>query len=214
MKYRLAIFDLDGTILDTLEDLKNSINFALLQFGFPERELSEVRAFVGNGILKLVKRAVPSGTSEEDINRVFETFKSHYKIHSADNTKSYCGINELLGELKKGGTKLAVVSNKADFAVQDLCEKYFKGIFNYAVGEKENVRKKPYPDSVNEVLKTLGVPKNEAVYIGDSEVDVKTAVNVGMDCISVLWGFRSKEELLENGAKNLVSDPKEIIKYF
>lgn len=206
MKHSLAIFDLDGTILYTLVDLKNSMNFTLKKFGFPERTLDEVRRFVGNGIKNLIIRAAPKGTDEKTIDEMFEAFNEHYAVHCNDNTKSYDGIDELLKKLKEQKVKTAVVSNKADYAVQTLVKKYFDGLFDYAVGEKQGVRKKPCPDSVNEVLRVLDTPKESAVYIGDSEVDVATAKNAQMDCIAVDWGFRDRDVLINSGATLIVSD--------
>lgn len=206
MKHSLAIFDLDGTILYTLVDLKNSMNFTLKKFGFPERTLDEVRRFVGNGIKNLIIRAAPKGTDEKTIDEMFEVFNEHYSVHCNDNTKSYDGIDELLKKLKEQKVKTAVVSNKADYAVQTLVKKYFDGLFDYAVGEKQGVRKKPCPDSVNEVLRVLDTPKESAVYIGDSEVDVATAKNAQMDCIAVDWGFRDRDVLINSGATLIVSD--------
>lgn len=206
MKHSLAIFDLDGTILYTLVDIKNSMNFTLKEFGFPERTLDEVRRFVGNGIRNLIIRAAPKGTDEKTIDEMFEVFNEHYAVHCNDNTKSYGGIDELLKKLKEQKVKTAVVSNKADYAVQTLVKKYFDGLFDYAVGEKQGVRKKPCPDSVNEVLRVLDTPKEAAVYIGDSEVDVATAKNAQMDCIAVDWGFRDRDVLINSGATLIVSD--------
>lgn len=206
MKHSLAIFDLDGTILYTLVDLKNSMNFTLKEFGFPERTLDEVRRFVGNGIRNLIIRAAPKGTDEKTIDEMFEVFNEHYAVHCNDNTKSYDGIDELLKKLKEQKVKTAVVSNKADYAVQTLVKKYFDGLFDYAAGEKQGVRKKPCPDSVNEVLRVLDTPKEAAVYIGDSEVDVATAKNAQMDCIAVDWGFRDRDVLINSGATLIVSD--------
>ena len=207
----IAIFDLDGTILNTLEDLADSTNYALKTCGYPERTMDEVRQFVGNGIRKLMERAVPEGTPVEEIDRVHETFTAHYKVHCADKTRPYDGIMELLQNLKKDGCKLAVVSNKADYGVQELCKQYFDGIFDFAVGEREGIRKKPAPDSVNEVLKTLGCSRDRAVYIGDSDVDIQTAANAQMDHIIVEWGFRDVPFLIAKGAKVLVEKPEEIL---
>ncbi len=211
MKYTIAIFDLDGTILNTLEDLADSTNYALKTCGYPERTMDEVRQFVGNGIRKLMERAVPEGTPVEEIDRVHETFTAHYKVHCADKTRPYDGIMELLQNLKKDGCKLAVVSNKADYGVQELCKQYFDGVFDFAVGEREGIRKKPAPDSVNEVLKTLECSRDRAVYIGDSDVDIQTAANAQMDHIIVEWGFRDVQFLISQGAKVLVEKPEEIL---
>lgn len=208
--YKLAVFDMDGTILDTLEDLKDSTNFALEKCGYPTRSYDEVRRFVGNGIRKLIERAVPEGLTVEQIDRVHEVFTEHYKVHCADKTKAYDGIKPLLEKLRASGVKTAVVSNKADYGVQELCKEYFDGLFDYAVGEREGIRRKPAPDAVNEALRVLGIDKSEAVYIGDSDVDFETAKNAELPCISVLWGFRDEEFLREKGATQFVRDPAEI----
>lgn len=208
--YKLAVFDMDGTILDTLEDLKDSTNFALEKCGYPTRSYDEVRRFVGNGIRKLIERAVPEGLTVEQIDRVHEVFTEHYKVHCADKTKAYDGIKPLLEKLRTSGVKTAVVSNKADYGVQELCREYFDGLFDYAVGEREGIRRKPAPDAVNEALRVLGMSKSEAVYIGDSDVDFETAKNAELPCISVLWGFRDEEFLREKGATLFVHDPAEI----
>ena len=208
--YKLAVFDMDGTILDTLEDLKDSTNFALEKCGYPTRSYDEVRRFVGNGIRKLIERAVPEGLTTEQIDRVHEVFTEHYKVHCADKTKAYDGIKPLLEKLRASGVKTAVVSNKADYGVQELCKEYFDGLFDYAVGEREGIRRKPAPDAVNEALRVLGMDKSEAVYIGDSDVDFETAKNAELPCISVLWGFRDEEFLREKGATLFVHDPAEI----
>lgn len=208
--YKLAVFDMDGTILDTLEDLKDSTNFALEKCGYPTRSYDEVRRFVGNGIRKLIERAVPEGLTVEQIDRVHEVFTEHYKVHCADTTKAYDGIKPLLEKLRASGVKTAVVSNKADYGVQELCKEYFDGLFDYAVGEREGIRRKPAPDAVNEALRFLGIDKSEAVYIGDSDVDFETAKNAELPCISVLWGFRDEEFLREKGATLFVRDPAEI----
>lgn len=213
MKYDLLIFDLDGTILDTLEDLKLSTNYALSFHGFPERTLDEVRRFVGNGIGKLIERAVPLGTSPEETQRVLATFKRHYGVHCADHTKPYAGIETFLQALRKKGYQTAVVSNKADFAVQELKEQYFPGLFDFVVGEREGIRRKPCPDSVNEVLKMLGKTKEQAVYIGDSDVDVETAKNAGMPVIGVSWGFRGRKFLEEHGAEWIADTPEDLWKF-
>lgn len=213
MNYKLLIFDLDGTILNTLEDLCNSTNYALEAHNFPTRTIEEVRKFVGNGIKKLIERAVPSGTSSEAIEQVLDTFKKHYALHCADKTSPYDGIMELLTALRAQGFLTAVVSNKADFAVQSLCNDYFPGMFDFVVGEREGIRRKPYPDSVEEVLTKLQVKKEQAVYIGDSEVDIQTAKNAGMLSIAVSWGFREEALLREQGAENIVNKPSEILNF-
>ena len=210
MKYKIVVFDLDGTILNTLEDLADSTNYALSVFDMPERTIEEIRHFVGNGIRKLMERAVPQGTPESMIVKVHETFTEHYKKHCADKTRPYDGIKELIENIRNAGVYTAVVSNKADYGVQTLCKDYFPGLFDYAVGEREGIRRKPCPDSVFEVLKTLKKTAAEAVYIGDSDVDVDTAKEAGMDGIFVNWGFRGREFLLEHGAKCVVDTPEEL----
>lgn len=210
MKYKIAIFDLDGTILNTIEDLADSLNYALAKNGYKERTVAETQSFVGNGLLMLVKRAIKPETSEEEAQKVLADLKAYYKIHCADKTKPYEGIPELLKDLKTAGYLLAVVSNKADYAVQILCEQYFPGMFDLAVGERENVRRKPAPDSVNAVLAEFELKKADAVYIGDSDVDIETAENVGTDSILVAWGFRGADFLREKGAKNIVFDTEEL----
>lgn len=211
MKYKAVIFDMDGTILNTLEDLKNATNYSLRQFGMPERSLEEVRIFVGNGIRKLVERAVPAGTSEEKIAQVFDVFLEYYEIHSADNTSPYPGILELVEKLKKSGIKTAVSTNKADVPAQELGREYFNGIFDLIVGQQDGLKVKPAPDSVNKILSILDIQKKDAIYIGDSDVDVQTAKNSGLDFIGVSWGFRGREFLEKNGAKNIVDNANEIL---
>lgn len=211
MKYKAVIFDMDGTILNTLEDLKNATNYSLRQFEMPERSLEEVRMFVGNGIRKLVERAVPAGTSEEKIAQVFDVFLEYYEIHSADNTSPYPGILELVEKLKKSGIKTAVSTNKADVPAQELGREYFNGIFDLIVGQQDGLKVKPAPDSVNKILSILDIQKKDAIYIGDSDVDVQTAKNSGLDFIGVSWGFRGREFLEKNGAKNIVDNANEIL---
>lgn len=210
MKYKLAIFDLDGTILDTLEDLADSVNYALGECGYPLRTIEEVRHFVGNGIRKLIERAVPDGLTEEEINRVHQVFSSYYQVHCADKTRPYEGILPLLERLRAAGCLTAVVSNKADVAVQPLCRRYYKGLFDYAVGEREGIRRKPAPDAVQEVLRRLEIEDREAIYIGDSEVDIRTAENAGLDSIIVTWGFRERAYLESQGGRQFVDRPEEI----
>lgn len=211
MRYKLAVFDMDGTILNTLEDLADSTNYALKANGLPERTIDEVRRFVGNGIRLLIERAVPTDTDKKLTDKVFDTFKEYYKTYCAVKTRPYDGIKDVLLELRKAGCLTAVVSNKADFAVQDLCKDYFDNLFDFAIGEREGIKKKPAPDSVFEVLSKLNVEKDNAVYIGDSDVDFATSVNAGMDVIMVGWGFRDEEFLREKGAKRIIKQPSEIL---
>lgn len=212
MKKTTVVFDLDGTLLDTLDDLKNSVNYALEMTGNPPRTREEVRRFVGNGILLLMERALPSGHDNPDFDKAFALFKEHYGVHCNDLTKPYDGIMELIQKLKKHGIKMAIVSNKADFAVKELSEIYFDGIIPVAIGEKESegIRKKPAPDTVFEALNELGSNREESVYVGDSEVDLETAKNCGMDYILCQWGFRERSLLEEKGGRVFVSHPSEI----
>ncbi len=203
LKYKLIIFNLDGTILNTLDDLYLSTAYALKKYALPARTRDEVQKFIGNGVHKLIERAVPSDTSDELTEEVYNEFCRHYFLHSADNTKPYSGIIELLKELKNAGCALAVVSNKKNDAVKPLCDMYFPGIFDIAVGERDGIQRKPAPDSVFEVLCRLGYDKIDSVYIGDSEVDIQTAQNAGIDCISVSWGFKDKDFLKANGAQSI-----------
>jgi len=208
MLYDAVIFDLDGTLLDTLPDLHGAVNYALRESNYQERTLDEVRQFVGNGILNLIKRSVPHGTSEADMLSVFECFKAYYKNHSNDKTAAYDGINDLIARLREKGIKLGVVSNKAQFAVSDIMEHYFSGLFQVAFGECEGVPRKPAPDRVFEAAKALGAEK--VLYVGDSEVDVETARNAGLDSVLVTWGFRSVEELKAAGAEVFASTADEL----
>ena len=208
MRYPLAIFDLDGTILYTLQDLMNSLNYALAQNCLPERTLEEVRRFVGNGIHKLVERGVDGERSM--VEKVYEVFCEHYAAHKEDTTRPYDGVVELLRRLKTAGLHLALVSNKAEPATLALCDKFFPGIFEAVVGGRDGRRLKPAPDPVNEVLERLEFSCEDAVYIGDSEVDIQTARNSNLDSIIVSWGFRDADFLREQGAKVIVSTTEEL----
>lgn len=209
-KISTVIFDLDGTLLDTLEDLKTAVNYALNFCNMPGRTLGEVRQFVGNGVKNLMIRAVPDGENNPDFEKAFATFKEYYGAHCNDATKAYDGIPELLQALKDGGYTLAIVSNKIDSAVQDLNSRYFPQV-DAAIGDREGLRRKPEPDSVRLVLKELGKTREEAVYVGDSEVDLATARNAGLPCISVLWGFRDRDFLIGHGAEIFAETPGEIM---
>lgn len=203
---KLAIFDLDGTLLDTLDDLRNAVNFALEAHGFPPRTREEVRRFVGNGVRLLVERAVPAGCGAAATDAVFETFMARYAAHCADMTAPYPGIPETLAALRDAGIRIAVVTNKADAVAQTVCADYFPGLPDLVVGERPGIRRKPAPDAVNEVLRHFGVSRGEAVYIGDSDVDIATAQNAGLRAVAVLWGFRTREELLACGAERFAAD--------
>lgn len=209
-KYKTYIFDLDGTLLSTLADLAASTNYALRTHHMPERSLDEVRRFVGNGVKKLMERAIPDGLNNPLFEETFATFRQHYMLHNLDTTQPYPGIMQLLEQLKAEGKNIAVVSNKFYAATRELCRHFFGDLVPVAIGECEDIRKKPAPDTVIEALRELGVDKEGAVYIGDSDVDIMTAKNSGMPCVSVLWGFRDKEFLLEHGATTLISQPEDM----
>lgn len=210
-KYDGIVFDLDGTLLNTLEDLMDSVNYALEKNGMKERSLEDIRHFVGNGVERLIELAVPEGTGQKERERVFADFKEHYCIHCNDKTGLYPGIPALLGALRERGFSMAIVSNKLQEGVDALWEQYFKEYLTVAIGAKGGIRKKPAPDSVYEALRLLNLPRERAVYVGDSEVDIKTAANAEMDCITVSWGFRTRTEQEEAGAKVFVEKPEDLI---
>ena len=208
--YTTVIFDLDGTLLDTLEDLTDSVNYALTDAGYPGHTIEEVRMMVGNGVRTLMERAVPTGISTEAFEAVFAAFKEHYDQHCNDHTHPYDGIPELLHTLKAQGFRLAIVSNKVDSAVKTLRALYFNETIPVAIGEKEGIRRKPAPDTVVTALQELGASASDAVYVGDSDVDIQTAANAGMDCISVSWGFRDTAFLKAHGASLIIDHPQEL----
>lgn len=205
------IFDLDGTLLSTLEDLAASCNYALKANGMPERTIEEVRRFVGNGVKKLMERAIPGGLENKKFEKTYQDFRQHYMMHNLDTTKPYPGVMEMLEQLKDRGKNIAVVSNKFYAATQALCRHFFGDLVDVAIGEREDIRKKPAPDTVNEALRQLHATRDGAVYIGDSDVDVMTAENSGMPCISVLWGFRDLDFLIAHKARIFVSSPLQIL---
>lgn len=209
---KIVIFDLDGTLLNTLDDLADSTNYALAKFGYPTRTIEEVRQFVGNGVAKLIERAIPDGKKNPNFEKCLAIFKENYAQNMYNKTAPYVGILEMLSNLKSKGLKIAVVSNKFDLAVKELCKKYFDGYIDFAAGENEaqGIKKKPAPDTVFTVLKEFELNPEDAVYVGDSDVDIMTAKNSKMPCISVTWGFRDEKFLLENGATILINAPSEI----
>ena len=209
-RYKTVIFDLDGTLLDTLEDLTDAVNYALEAYKMPLRTIEEVRNFVGNGVRKLMLQAVPDGEKNPSFEEIFSLFKEYYGEHCNDKTGPYKGILELMEELRKQGYVMGIVSNKIDSAVKELNSMYFADYIQVAIGEKEGVQRKPAPDTVFAALQELGMEKETAIYIGDSEVDLATARNAGIPCISVLWGFREREFLEECGADMFAETPKDI----
>lgn len=212
--YNTVIFDLDGTLLNTLDDLCDSTNYALAKNGFPIRTVTEVRRFVGNGIKKLIERALPAGTGEQEFEMTFRDFKEYYGIHCNDKTAPYEGIIPLLKSLKEKGIKVAIASNKVTSAVLTLDEIYFKGLTDAACGADENTPTKPAPDMVEKILAGLKAEKSTTLYVGDSQVDVATAKNAGLRMVAVLWGFRDREELEEAGVADFIENPMELLDFF
>ncbi|MCM1265246.1 MAG: HAD-IIIA family hydrolase [Candidatus Gastranaerophilales bacterium] len=210
MQLKAILFDLDGTLLYTLEDLRTSTNFALTKLGYEKKTVDEIRSFVGNGVKKLIERALPNGLDNPDFEKCLNIFKQHYSENMYNKTKPYDGIPEVLKELKNNGYKLAVISNKFDSAVKELCEKYFNGIIDIAIGQKDGIEPKPSPDGINDVLSKLNISPAECIYIGDSEVDIQTAQNAGIDCISVTWGYKNIDFLYNNGASTFAYIPEDI----
>lgn len=211
-KYDAVVFDLDGTLLNTLEDLADAVNFVMEAHRYPVRTIEEVRCFVGNGIRRLMEQAVPENVAGDEFERVFEEFKNYYTAHCQMKTRAYDGIMSLLKVLNEKGYAMAIVSNKNHAAVCELNDIYFKEYINVAIGQKDGIRKKPAPDSVMQALKELGKEKESAIYVGDSEVDFATAENSGMDCALVTWGFRTTEELAEYTPKAFIEQPEELLK--
>lgn len=205
------IFDLDGTLLNTLEGLKNSTNFALKKFNSPEITLEQTRSFVGNGVRKLIERAIQNGEQNPDFEKCLNTFKEHYSKTMYQKTVAYDGIEDMLTELKKRGVKTGVVSNKFDTAVKELCKNYFDGLIIVAIGESPDVRKKPAPDSVLKAMEILGAKPENTLYVGDSDVDIQTAKNSNLKSVGVTWGFRDRELLEEEGADFIINTPCELL---
>lgn len=208
--YSAVIFDLDGTLLNTIEDLTDSVNAALAAYHYPTKTLSQIQSYVGNGIQNLMAKSLKDGRSNPDFEAVFLAFENHYKHNCKNKTKPYDGIIELLRILKEEKKKLAIVSNKTDFAVKELNECYFREFDITAIGEREGIARKPAPDSIYQAMKELDVSAKHTVYVGDSEVDIATAQNAKLPCISVLWGFRKKEELMKYQPQFLAESPKEL----
>ncbi len=212
MKYKAAIFDMDGTILDTIDDIANSVNYSLKKYGFGERTLEDILSFVGNGIHRTLEKSVPPGTADSVVDILFDCYNEHYKVNCAVNTRPFDGIKEVIEELRKAGVYTAVVSNKEDRDAKVLSDMFFGGLFDCVVGRKKNTRRKPYPDSTLDVLSHLGISTREALYIGDSEVDYETAKNASVDVALVTWGFRKESFLSAFEPNYLVKIPNEILK--
>lgn len=208
---KAVIFDLDGTLLYTLEDLKDSVNYTLESCGYKTRTLEEISSFVGNGVKHLLRQSFPPDISDNDFELCFMRFKEYYSKHCCDKTHPYEGVKEMLKILKDRGLKIGIVSNKFQSAAEEVCEFYFQGLYDEVKGESDICRRKPSPDGIDIICRNFNVEKDEVVFFGDSEVDIQTADNAGVFCVSVLWGFRDKHFLAENGAKLFINNPLEII---
>ena len=212
---KLLIFDLDGTLLDTLADLQESVNFALRQFGFPEKDLEHVRKSIGNGVAKLMERCTPKGTANPHYFACLDIFKKHYSEHYADKTLPYQGMSEIVMKLKGLGYKTAVATNKIDRLAKELIEAHFPGCFDFVLGDKDGVPKKPYPDMINHILEYFNMTNDEAFYIGDTNVDEETAINSKLDYVLVTYGYRTKEEIKNTcTCKILLDSPSEVFQFF
>lgn len=210
MRYQTVIFDMDGTILETLEDMCASVNVTMDHVGYPRRTMDEVRRFVGNGAAKLIERCMPAGAEDPRYPAALEFYRAYYDAHAQIKTGPYPGIPELLNQLSREGVRLAVVSNKPDEAVRALTERYFPGVFPVAIGNRDGWATKPAPDSVYEAMRLLGARRESTVYVGDSDVDVDTARNAGLDSIIVTWGFRDEDFLRAHGAQHLAHNADEL----
>jgi phosphoglycolate phosphatase len=210
MKYKTVIFDLDGTLLNTLDDIRDSLNVALSKFGFKERSLEEVRKAVGYASKELLARTLEGGYENPQLQTVLDYYLEYYEKHSNIKTKPYEGIIELLEELREQGVRVAIVSNKPQEAVSILSREIFGDLVELAIGESAELPRKPNPAMLLKAVEELGCAKEECVYVGDTEVDVQTARNAEMDIIVVLWGFRTKDELLKTGAKTFAADTEEL----
>ena len=210
MRYQTAIFDMDGTILETLEDMCASVNVTMDHVGYPRRTMDEVRRFVGNGAAKLIERCMPAGAEDPRYPAALEFYRAYYDAHAQIKTGPYPGIPELLNQLSREGVRLAVVSNKPDEAVRALTKRYFPGVFPVAIGNRDGWATKPAPDSVYEAMRLLGARRESTVYVGDSDVDVDTARNAGLDSVIVTWGFRDEDFLRAHGAQHLAHNADEL----
>jgi phosphoglycolate phosphatase len=208
-----VIFDLDGTLLDTLEDLHDSLNHVLGAHGMPLRTLDEARRFLGSGLLVLLKRATPEGTPDNLINEMYEEFRAYYNVHCLDKTGPYEGVLDMLKALHEKGYKTAIISNKVESAVKELNTTFFSEYIDVAIGENEKagIKRKPAPDMADKAMELLGVTPDEVVYVGDSEVDLETAAASNLPCISVTWGFRDREYLASLGASVFADTPMEVV---
>ncbi len=211
MRYNTVIFDLDGTLLNTLDDLRDSLNDVLTSKGYTPKSLEEVRRFVGNGVKNLIRRSIPEECNDEVVVDVMEEFKENYRHNMQNKTRPYNGIMELLLDLSRYNYKIAIVSNKYDAAVKELARTYFGNLIQVAIGETAEIKRKPAPDSIYTAVQELGSELSSTILVGDSETDVRTAKNAGIPCIGVTWGFRCREVLRSEGADYLIDTPKELL---
>ena len=209
-KYDAVLFDLDGTTIDTLADLIETVNVVLAKNGYPQRTDDEIRGFLSNGTRRLVADAAGGNPDEEEINKLVDDYKSYYMTHCCDLSKPYAGIPELLRELRDNGIFLGIVTNKVDEIACKMAKHYFPGLFRVVVGQKDEIPHKPAPNMMECAMAHLGVDKEQCFYIGDSEVDVATAKNVGCDFIAAAWGFRDRDVLIDAGASRIVDDVAEL----
>jgi phosphoglycolate phosphatase len=208
---KAVLFDMDGTVLNTLEDIKNSVNFALNQFHLPLKSDQEIKLAVGNGAYTLIERVVPKTFHKDKIKEVFKVYQDYYDKHSNDHTGPYPGILELLKKLKEMHLKIGVVSNKFEYLVKELNISMFDQLFDVSIGEVKGIPIKPEPDMIYKALDILNISKNEAVFLGDTSTDIQTAKNAGLKSIGVLWGFRDEKELIDHGADYIISHPLDLL---
>lgn len=209
--YDTIIFDLDGTLLNTIEDLTDAVNYTLVNYGFSKRTTEEVKSFVGNGMENLLKKSLPITVKEDKFKEIFNFYKNYYSKNSQKKTHLYEGVLEMLRELKDRNIKISLVSNKNHNSVLDLYDLYFREYMKVVIGDRPGFRRKPSPDSIYEAIKVMGAEKENTLYIGDSEVDILTAQNAGIPCVLVTWGFRTKESLINSGGKNFINKPEELL---
>lgn len=210
MRYKAVLFDMDGTVMNTIEDLNDSVNASLQAFGLPQITLADTMRFVGNGARRLMEQAVPAGTDPDRFETILEYYVNYYQKHCLIKTGPYPGIPELMRSLQAAGLRQVIISNKPDAAAREIADRYFPDFAEFVIGEKDGLRRKPWPDMIFAAIERLGVPREECVYAGDSEVDIDTARNAGIDCISVLWGFRERKVLEAAGAMAFARTPEEL----
>ena len=212
MRYKAVLFDMDGTVLDTLDDLADSVNRSLREFDLPEVSRFQVGQSLGNGAKYLIRHCLPEGSDEALCEQVLSFYKPWYDAHCRIKTKPYDGILQLMEALRADGIHQAIISNKPDSAVQELAEAFFSGLMDVVIGESPAVKRKPSPDTVLAAASQMGLMASDCVYIGDTEVDLETARNAGMDCIPVSWGFRTEEQLRAAGAEEIIRSPEDLKK--